>query len=355
MKKINLLLVISVILSLILIRGVNATFMYAENRASDFSTQITVGLRSFSYTSSTTTWIQSDILPTDEGENQQETVINIVEGTNGEGGLNDSESLINEYLLDRLFQGSAGYLVQRDHISSADPNYDFTELRSILGLDESVTFILQAVGGAGNSDYTTIYLFTTSVDLGEAGERDQNGNNPSNITPGSPNIEIRYGRVYPIYRTEITRENTESPWIIQETLVGSAPSQFYEEAFKKGATNGQIPSFAYDEWEEGELGGTLNDAIDSFVGDTRIIHMTPENNVMYLNFVVPASNGLHATITVNNENATMTLYEKNINTPVDYSTIIDGNCVIDTNVIVNNTWNYIVKITCDTSITVTIE
>lgn len=219
------------LVAMISVGGVYATWQYSSSGPNPGSVEIPVGLNEFN-------WAGSGDLPTDDaiGEDHLALIQQLLD--HEEHGLNTKNSYLNEQIEARQ-SGGFGWR-GRDTLGSMAVSQS-KELAEIFGLDSNnLEFLIQFV-----SD-TEYYIFTTGEYLGESGEINFWGNNK---TPGNPAVPIGES-IYPIYRTKIVK--TDGKWVAVETKKGYATSAWYEES-RSNATATQIPSFDPDTFVEGEL------------------------------------------------------------------------------------------------------
>ena len=249
------------LISISLIAGTFASWIYAKDTPEDYSLDINIiGIEGF-------LWTGADDLPDSvEGEDHAWLIFNIVDGVDASGkeiGLNNPDSEINDRINDRLKGGLLWD--EKDYFGSM----------AITGGDE-VSEIFDAKTNGLNfivhvESETVYYIYTTSVYLGEKGEINWLGNNK---TAGKPSIPIgEY--IYPIYRTKLVRPNKNSDFEIVETKRGKAKSDWYDEN-RSNANATQIPCFDINTWVETEMGKspTTEDAIWTFVGDDPTAYAT---------------------------------------------------------------------------------
>lgn len=237
MRKVVSIIVLCVLVSMLSIGGVSATWSYTEKRVDSADTSLNIGVGDF-------IWQGSEELPDDEEEGTDHAwlIQNLVDGsTSGDSsiGLNDKNSTINDYINDRL-QGGLGW--KRNYFGSMAVTGD-DEMEAIFGAAaKGLSFIIEV----DENDSNVYYIYTTDVYLGERGEPNWLGT--SNKTPGKPTVPIgQYIEV--IYRTKLVRKNSSSPFDIVETKKGKALSDWYDEN-RRNANVTQIPAFDVNTWVE---------------------------------------------------------------------------------------------------------
>lgn len=284
-KSLRILLLILVSATLLTVTGVYATWKYTYNDTQEQETSISVTCNEF-------VWSGAEDLPDSvEGEDHAWLIRNLVSGTNSSGvdiGLDNPDSKLNDYINDRL---DGGWGWKRDYFGSMAVTGG-TEVEDLFGTKANgLSFIIEV------KSETEYYIYTTSVYLGERGEINWLGT--SNKTPGKPTIPIgEY--IYPVYKTKLVRENSNSKWNIVETVRGKAKSDWYDEN-RSAANATQIPCFDVDSWVVAEMGQAPNntDAILTFVGDTPTAYATSTMPTVYYRLKATSAR----TITVSTTNA----------------------------------------------------
>ena len=228
-------------------------------------------------------------------------------------GINkhNPDSQININLKHRLEDGSFWIFGKRDHYGSVDENKD--GVAELLGEETDLTFVVQAVNGINNPNYTDMYVFTTDVSLGTPGES-TGIVFPTNQTVGSPTINIG-NYIYPIFRTKLHRDNKDSQWVPVESVRGYAPSAWYQESRTFTPEANEIPCFDINSWDDGIRGDTKGNAIWTFVGDNPIAEVdisgSKENHTVYYNITpfdgpcIIKTNVTGAVLTVKNANGSV--------------------------------------------------
>ncbi|MBQ3219014.1 MAG: hypothetical protein IJB32_00260 [Clostridia bacterium] len=281
---IRLVVLMSVIIFGLSILGVFASWTFAEKPASNTEHSLGVELKDFF-------WKGVEELPDDvEGEDHEWLIRNLVMGVNASGtkiGLNNKNSKLNDYVNDRL-DGGVGW--ERDYFGSMAVTGG-NEVEDLFGTKGAgLSFIIEVIS---NTEY---YIYTTSVYLGERGEMNFWGT--QNKTPGKPTVPIgEY--IYAVYKTKLSRANSNSDWNIVSTIRGKAKSDWYDEN-RRAANATQIPSFDVKTWVAAEMGQspTVDNAIWTFVGDNPTAYATNSMPKLYYR-ITPLTS---ATVTVYTEN-----------------------------------------------------
>ncbi len=289
-------------------------------------------------------WEGSEDLPTHtEGENHAALITDLVFGTasgNYENGLNNSNSAINEYVEDRKGSWISGW--SYDYFGSmAVTGGD--EMTKLFGADtKGLNFIIQK-----KSD-TSMFIYTTSVFLGTAGEVNWLSQRTKNGVPSIPLGEY----ISPVYRTELTRSNKNSDWNIVASLIGKAKSDWYDES-RRDENLTQIPSFDITTWvESNTLGATMttDDAIWTFDGDNPTTFVEAKTTPTYYR-MTPKTAGTRV-ITADNEDAKIRIYDANGALITDDVTVSDGKA--EASFVASANTLYYISILGDYQITITI-
>ena len=232
MKTLSRILCLVFLAMIICIGGVCASWSYTGYYTGYLNKTINVEIGDF-------IWQGSEVLPDEEevGKDHVWLVNNILDG---DIGLNNPDSKLNDYINDRLngsvFWGSRNYFGSMAVTGSA-------EIEEIFGIKaKGLSFIVEV----DEEDSNVYYLYTTDVYLGEKGEMNWLGT--SNKTPGKPTVPIgEYIEV--IYRTKLVRANESAPFETIETKKGKALSDWYDEN-RSNANATQIPAFDVNTWVE---------------------------------------------------------------------------------------------------------
>ncbi len=320
--------------------GVYANWQYSNAPVSPLDKNISLGLGDY------ITWDGSENLPTDvEGENHNSLITNLIYGTasgNYTNGLNNSNSALNDYINDRVAGSWIGGW-----------KYDYFGSMAIVGGDEmtklfeadtkGLNFIIQKVSN------TKMYIYTTSVYLGTPGELNWIN---QRVKDGAPSIPIgEY--IYAIYRTELTRSNSNSEWNTVESLVGKAKSDWYDES-RSNENLTQIPSFDITTWDVSNTMGTemtLESAIWTFDGDTPNTNVVSKTTPTYYR-IMPKSGGTRV-ITPDKNSARISVYNQNGELIADNSDTNATNSSVSFVAIANET--YFISVYGDYQITLTIS
>lgn len=258
--------------------GVYATWEYTQGDVSDIVSSVAVEMAEKE-------WTGSDELPDQVQGELHYTLIEAI--IDGDYGLNTPNSYINKEIDQRVglgwfstdTLGSMDYW-ERDNISK----YFNTET-------ENLSFLFYFPEGEGGP----YYLYTTNVHLG--GDR-------------NPNFAI--GTViYPIYRTTIVYNEAADRYEAVETKIGSAKSAYYDNVVTGSLL--KYPSFDATSWTEIELGGTMDKAINSYVGETTTAYMKNETTPIYYTFIAKEKATRTVTLNTTDHYFKVYVYDKNGN------------------------------------------
>jgi hypothetical protein len=191
-------------------------------------------------------------------------------------GLNNPDSYLNEQIEKR---NKGTWLVpSRDTLGSMAITQGNT-LESMFGdsyaTNEKIAFIIKSMHTNNDKVADYYYLFTTSVILG------------ANKNPNYPIEEL----IYPIYRTKVVKDD-EGKWTSEEVIEGYAPSSYYEESQPNLLIDtSKIPAFDVDNWKEGKIGTSFDNAAWTSVNQTSSICCEAENYVekRYFKVTVPSN------------------------------------------------------------------
>ena len=285
MKRLPLFILLLAVILSVVATGVYATWTYTSESPHDVSQTLDIVVGNFN-------WDGSEDLPDSvEGEDHAWLIRNLVAGVDDNGdviGLNNPDSVLNDRINDRL-DGGIGWREGRDYFGSMAISGGDEASQLFDAHTSGLSFIVQV-----ESD-TVYYIYTTSVYLGEKGEISFWG---SNKTPGNPSVPIgEY--IYPIYKTKLVRENTNSDFAIVETKRGKAKSDWYDEN-RSNANATQIPSFDINTWTEDEMGNLANVSrgIWTFVGDDPTAYATKDMQHVYYR-ITPKTAGTYTVWTSN--------------------------------------------------------
>lgn len=305
------------------VAGVAATWTYVGGNAEIEQNMLSVGLAEFS-------WEGSEVLPDDiAGEDHQALVESLVDG---EHGMNAEGSVINQQIAERQNSWWSW-----DTFGSMDV-YDSTDMTELFGLETSnLSFMIYFPDNAPN----TRYIFTTSVELGEAGSW-------GNVDPNIPIGE----NVYAVYRTTLER-NEAGDWVETKTELGYAESAYYDNNLL-GSWVVQCPSFDVDTWTAGKLGTGMDNAVYAYVGQTVSAYVDTADETAYYE-VTPEATGTR-TATSANTACTITVYDRNGNElatsgPVEAE---DGTQSVSVSWQAARNTRYYISVVGDTSMTFTI-
>lgn len=267
--------------ALLAVGGVLATWTYAESGINDLQISPVIEMGIFN-------WEGAEILPDDVlGENHQILINELIDGEEGMNAEENSE--INQQIKER----QDIWWAERDTFGSMDA-YDSTAMENLFGLESSnLSFMIYFPDATPQIRY----IFTTSVDLGEAGYL-------GNVSPNVPIGEY----VYVVYRTTLTLQDGE--WVAQKSEIGYAASAYYQND-GLGSLVIQCPAFDVGTWRAGELGEGFDDAIYAFVGETDSAYTSSAEKRAYYKIVVQTAQTL--TVSSTKENVTITVYDQNKN------------------------------------------
>ena len=219
-------------------------------------------------------------------------------------GLNNPDSYLNEQIEKR---NKGTWLVpSRDTLGSMAITQGNT-LESMFGdsyaTNEKIAFIIKSMHTNNDKVADYYYLFTTSIILG------------ANKNPNYPKEEL----IYPIYRTKVVKDD-EGKWTSEEVIEGYAPSSYYEESQPNLLIDtSKIPAFDVDNWKEGKLGTSFDNAAWTHVNQNSSICCEASNYVekRYYKVNVP-SNGRYSFVIAsdnetNNQDVTIEIYDSNKN------------------------------------------
>ncbi len=256
--------VILLLVSVISVGSVSADWIYANTNPDNVNESIAVTLAPYK-------WSGSEILPDDiEGEDHYLLIETLIGGTDDFGeviGLNNPNSALSKNIDNRVNHWLSWRA--KDYYGSMDGSWfdDDLDMEGVFNTETlGLAFIIQVV-----SD-TKYYIYTTDVDLGEN---------------GLPSVPIGEW-IYPIYRTEIVREDVNSPFDIIDTKCGKAESVYYEQILLPPY---DAPSFDIDTWTETDLGSSADtaNAINTFIGDSGVAYPVDETTPIYYRLKPSAS------------------------------------------------------------------
>jgi hypothetical protein len=190
-------------------------------------------------------------------------------------GLNNPDSYLNEQI-EKRNKGSL-FIPARDTLGSMAITQGNT-LESMFGdsyaTNEKIAFIIKSMYTNSDKVADYFYLFTTSVNLGE------------NKNLNYPLEEL----IYPIYRTKIVKDE-DGKWVAEEIVEGYAPSAHYDESQLTNIHRSQIPAWDTNNWVEGKLGTSFDNAALMSVNQNSIICCEAENYIekRYFKVNVPAN------------------------------------------------------------------
>lgn len=305
-------------LAIMTVTGVCASWLYID-MVGDGEAEMKVGVQAFE-------WAGSEVLPDDvKGENHQQLIAKII---NGEAGLNTEGSYINTEIAKREDRNKVTYgSMDFWDASATDDVFDLST--------ENLTFMIYFPKDEPN----TKYIYTTSVDLGEAGSIFGANNNFPEGT-----------YIYPIYRTVTVYDGTQ--WVPQETQVGMAQSAFYSNDYT-GTWLSKNPAFEPSTWTAGKRGTTLNDAIYAFVGQSGMAYADSNDEAVYYYF----ENSARAvrTVTTTNPNVSIKILLSNGKEASGVKTTTTATGTTVTWTTARNTSAYYIQLIGDTSMQFTIS
>lgn len=203
-------------------------------------------------------------------------------------GLNNPDSYLNEQIEKR--NEGTWIVPSRDTLGSMAITQGNT-LESMFGdsyaTNEKIAFIIKSMHTNNDKVANYYYLFTTSVILG---------------TNKNPNYSIGE-LIYPIYRTKIVKDS-DGKWTTEEVIEGYAPSSYYEESQPNlFIDTSKIPAFDVDNWKEGKLGTSFDNAAWTSVNQTSSICCEAENYVekRYFKVNIPSNSNYSFVIDSDNE------------------------------------------------------
>ena len=216
-------------------------------------------------------------------------------------GLNNPDSYLNEQIEKR---NKGNWLIpSRDTLGSMAITQGNT-LESMFGdsyaTNEKIAFIIKSMYTNSDKVADYFYLFTTSVNLGE------------NKNLNYPEGEL----IYPIYRTKIVKDE-DGKWVSEEIVEGYAPSACYDESQFTEIHRSQIPAWDTNNWVEGKLGTSFDNAAWTHVNQSSSICCEAENYVekRYFKVTVPSNSNYSFVIDsdsqTNDIDVTIDLYTSN--------------------------------------------
>ena len=320
---------ISVILALLMTLtagGVYATWSYAELETDEKNGNLSVSIGDFGETMHE---------GADIGEDHDALIDSIVDGENI--GLNTLSSYINEQLAKRAEWG-------RDTLGSVAV-LQGDSLADMFGTEAAnLEFLIQTV-----SD-TKYYLFTTNIDLGTRGTVYYSGGHPYNSTPGSPNVPIGEP-IYAVYRTVI--KLIDGVWTRIITEEGYATSAWYDEnqldAYKNAT---QIPCFNPNTWMPGRLGGSTDEAIWTYSGQT-IVAKCDREEYPSIYYQITYTSRAYRTVTAESADCTIEIIDSTTGNTVATSTVSGSTASVRWRSTANR--KYYIKITSDDAVTFTVN
>lgn len=216
-------------------------------------------------------------------------------------GLNNPDSYLNEQIEKR--NKGTWLIPSRDTLGSMAITQGNT-LESMFGdsyaTNEKIAFIIKSMYTNSDKVADYFYLFTTSVNLGE------------NKNLNYPEGEL----IYPIYRTKIVKDE-DGKWVSEEIVEGYAPSACYDESQFTDIHRSQIPAWDTNNWVEGKLGTSFDNAAWTHVNQSSSICCEAENYVekRYFKVTVPSNSNYSFVIDsdsqTNDIDVTIDLYTSN--------------------------------------------
>ena len=260
------------------IAGVSASWRYAEGDIVDTTNEATVEIENF-------VWEGSEVLPDDvQGEDHHDLIAAIVNGSNG---LNTPNSALNQQIDSRKNSWRSW-----DTFGSMDWR-DEAAMNEMFNLKtQGLSFMLYFPDNQPEKQY----LFTTSIDLGEAG-----------WISASPNIPIgEY--VYVVYRTSLAWNDETQRWEEEKTEAGYAKSAYYNNDMFGSAVR-KCPAFDATSWQAGKLGTSRSNSVYTYVGQTTTAYVDAIDEPIYYD-LTNSSAGTRK-VTVYNEVSTITILDGN--------------------------------------------
>lgn len=216
-------------------------------------------------------------------------------------GLNNPDSYLNEQI-EKRNKGSL-FIPARDTLGSMAITQGNT-LESMFGdsyaTNEKIAFIIKSMYTNSDKVADYFYLFTTSVNLGE-----------------NKNLNYPVGElIYPIYRTKIVKDE-DGKWVSEEIVEGYAPSAYYDESQLINIHRSEIPAWDTNNWIEGKLGTSFDNAALMSVNQNSTICCEAENYIekRYFKVNVPANSNYKFVIVGDTETSetdvTIEIYNSN--------------------------------------------
>lgn len=214
-------------------------------------------------------------------------------------GLNNPKSYLNEQITFRKNRNPS-----RDTLGSmaVDQGESLEEkFGDSYATNEKLAYLIQFKNENGVDYY---YIFTTSVVLGEKTGFPYLGSGKQNIPLETP--------VYQVFRTKVVYDTVHQKWVSEETVLGYAPSAYYEESQPNSSIHlSKIPAFDPDTWVEGTIGNSFNDAVYTSTKQTSSTSFDSKfsTDIRYLKIDIPRRSSYKIEITNSDSNASGVLIQ----------------------------------------------